>query len=283
MLIRRLVGLNRIKNYTTGPQMSVKDIVKTLQSFAPLNLAENWDNVGLLVDPMTDKHVKTILLTNDLTEDVVNEAKNFQAGLIISYHPNIFQGLKTVSDKTWKERIVIQCIKHEIAVFSPHTTWDCIEGGVNDWLASAFDYKSIEPIKPLENPRQGAGRILTLATPITLENAVTNVKKHVGVRNLRLALARNKTLYSKIETVGLCAGSGASVLRGLNADLYLTGEMSHHEVLDATQNGVHVILTEHSNSERGFLGRFQRHLIDIFQNSVNVIVSSVDRDPLIVV
>ena len=78
--------------------MLVKDIVKTLQSFAPLTLAESWDNVGLLVDPMTTTKVKTILLTNDLTEDVVDEAKKFNANFIVTYHPNIFRGLKTVSD-----------------------------------------------------------------------------------------------------------------------------------------------------------------------------------------
>jgi putative NIF3 family GTP cyclohydrolase 1 type 2 len=77
--------------------LSVKEIVKTLQSYASLTLAESWDNVGLLVDPMTDNKVKTILLTNDLTEDVVAEAKQLGAGLIVSYHPNIFQGLKRVS------------------------------------------------------------------------------------------------------------------------------------------------------------------------------------------
>lgn len=103
MLIRRPI-FTIFRNLSTkiiekNPEMSVKEIVKTLQSFAPLHLAESWDNVGLLVDPMTDKQVETILLTNDLTEDVVNEAKKHKAGLVISYHPNIFQGLKTVSDK----------------------------------------------------------------------------------------------------------------------------------------------------------------------------------------
>lgn len=78
---------------------TAKEIVKGLQSWAPLSLAESWDNVGLLVDPMQDEPVKTVLLTNDLTEDVVDEAVKKQVGLIVSYHPNIFQGLKSVSDR----------------------------------------------------------------------------------------------------------------------------------------------------------------------------------------
>lgn len=79
--------------------LPLDEIVKTLQSFAPLMAAESWDNVGLLVDPMSNNNVEKILLTNDLTEDVVNEAKDSKAGLIVSYHPNIFKPLKTVNSK----------------------------------------------------------------------------------------------------------------------------------------------------------------------------------------
>lgn len=89
-----------------------------------------------------------------------------------------------------------------------------------------------------------------------------------------------------IRSVAVCAGSGGSVFkhRPLNADLYLTGEMSHHDVLDLTQNGSHVILCEHSNSERGFLKVFQNKLQnEILFNKVQVLVSTVDRDPLKVV
>lgn len=91
---------------------------------------------------------------------------------------------------------------------------------------------------------------------------------------------------SLITSVAVCAGSGASVFkhRSLEADLYLTGEMSHHEVLDLTQNGSSVVLCEHSNSERGFLRVFQKKLQDeILGGKVEVVVSSVDRDPLKVV
>lgn len=83
--------------------------------------------------------------------------------------------------------------------------------------------------------------------------------------------------------MAVCAGSGGSVFkhRALAADLYLTGEMSHHDVLDLTQNGSHVILCEHSNSERGFLKVFQKKLqTEILANKVEVLVSAVDRDPL---
>ncbi|RZC41700.1 GTP cyclohydrolase 1 type 2 NIF3L1, partial [Asbolus verrucosus] len=234
--------------------MPTQEIVKSLLAYAPLSLAESWDNVGLLVDPMSDSNVSTILLTNDLTEDVVDEAVNAKAGLIVSYHPNIFRGLKSVSASTWKERIVVKCIKNEIAVFSPHTSWDCVEGGVNDWLASAFSFKGIRPINiSVENPHQGAGRLLNLEVPLTVQEIVDKVKEKIGIKHLRLALARHKGADTLVSSVALCAGSGSSVLKGVEADLYLTGEMLHHDILDATQNGIHVILCNHSDSERGFL------------------------------
>lgn len=75
------------------------EILTKLEEFAPLALAESWDNVGLLVDPLERVLIQNILLTNDLTEDVLEEAQKLNVGLIISYHPNIFQGLKSVSGK----------------------------------------------------------------------------------------------------------------------------------------------------------------------------------------
>ena len=86
-----------------------------------------------------------------------------------------------------------------------------------------------------------------------------------------------------MKTVAVCAGSGAQILRGIEADLYITGEMSHHEVLDATSRGTSVILCDHSNSERGYLTVLQQRLNTLFENKINIIVSTVDKDPLDIV
>lgn len=102
----------------------MSSVVKTLEDFAPLNYAEKWDNVGLLIEPSSDIEVKTILLTNDLTEAVLSEAVDHKANLIISYHPPIFAGMKRFTSQTWKERIVVKLIENKIALYSPHTSWD---------------------------------------------------------------------------------------------------------------------------------------------------------------
>lgn len=83
-----------------------------------------------------------------------------------------------------------------------------------------------------------------------------------------------------INTIALCAGAGQSCLKDVSADLYLTGEMLHHEILDAVHRGIHVVLTNHSDSERGFLKIFAPMLDNSLQNSVKVCVSQADRDPL---
>lgn len=195
------------ENIYTGVLLTT--ILDGLERFAPLKLAESWDNVGLLVDPIESVPIRKILLTNDLTEDVVKEAVSQRAGLIITYHPNIFQGLKSVTSRyvkqtlvkssmnifhrSWKERIVVNCIKNNIAVFSPHTSWDVVKGGVNDWLLAIFPVSTQEPIIPnAEDATLGAGRYATFPQSIKLIDVIQNIKRHTGIPHLRLALAKDK-------------------------------------------------------------------------------------------
>merc|ERR1712032_912298 len=97
---------------------------------------------------------------------------------------------------------------------------------------------------------------------------------------LRLALGNDRNMESKIKSLAVCAGSGASVLGGCRADLLVTGEMSHHEVLDFVHKGISVILTEHSNCERGYLRLVKEKLVKALGEEVTILVSKMDRDPL---
>ncbi|OQR76658.1 NIF3 protein 1-like, partial [Tropilaelaps mercedesae] len=145
--------------------MELSRVVSFLRRFAPLEIAESWDNVGLLLEPpacIVDKVVPNrshdtresdtwnfqknytadtdcqVLLTNDLTEPVMDEAIRLKSNLIVSYHPPLFTPLKNILQDNWKSRIITRCLENKIAVYSPHTSWDHIRGGVNDWLAKAF-------------------------------------------------------------------------------------------------------------------------------------------------
>ncbi|XP_033340685.1 cytosolic iron-sulfur assembly component 1 isoform X2 [Megalopta genalis] len=256
-------------------------VVDALNGYAELSLAASWDNVGLLIEPTDPKLVFHILLTNDLTEDVMQEAINLKSDMIITYHPLIFAPMKSVTTRSWKEKIVAKCLENKIAVYSPHTSFDSVKGGVNDWLASSF-HSVLESSKPIEansgNKEYGFGRLCTLKKQISIEEAVELVKKRTGLSHVRLARARQTNGF--INTIALCAGSGATVLKDIPADLYLTGEMLHHDVLDAVHKGVNVILTNHSDSERGFLSSFSRTLLELLNGSVVVSVSKADADPL---
>ncbi|CAH2012360.1 unnamed protein product [Acanthoscelides obtectus] len=129
-----------------------------------------------------------------------------------------------------------------------------------------------------ENSSIGMGRFFELESPVTLKKAIEDVKQHIGLSHVRIGVGRDKCPDTDlISTVAVCAGSGGSVLAGVKADLYLTGEMLHHDVLEATQKGTSVILCNHSDSERGYLKSFQKQFK---VEGLNVIVSRVDKDCL---
>ena len=136
-------------------------------------------------------------------------------------------------------------------------------------------------------PNTGEGRLCTLHSPVSMSELISRIKKHLKLHYVRLAVSGHvqspANSQQRLQTVALCAGSGASVLRGVQADVYLTGEMSHHEVLDAVSRGTHVILCEHSNTERGYLHVFREKLTKLLEGRVEVFVSCSDADPLQVV
>ncbi|XP_053626022.1 NIF3-like protein 1 isoform X2 [Plodia interpunctella] len=290
-LLKRNIPLSAAyKLFTTYMTMAgdniglpLNNVITVLEDFAPQELSESWDNTGLLVEPHSPRNVTKLLLTNDLTEDVALEAKDQGCEMIISYHPPIFAPLKSVIQKSWKERIVSFLLENRIALYSPHTSWDSVAGGVNDWLASAFQTGETKPILCGSKPNVGAGRLLNMKSAISLTDSIAKVKQLTGLQYVRFAIGKGKTMDDKVHSVALCAGSGSSVLKGVSADLYLTGEMLHHDVLDAAQKGVSVILTNHSDSERGFLKIFSSNLQSRLNNKVQVFVSKCDRDPLVTV
>ena len=135
--------------------------------------------------------------------------------------------------------------------------------------------------KPL--PFTGMGRICLLQNPISLIDLIEKIKLHLSLSHLRLAIGDGWSINDIVKSVALCAGSGASVLKGIAADVFLTGEMSHHEVLDAVSNNISVILCEHSNTERGFLKEYRKTLLNELNcEAIRIKVSEVDKDPLVI-
>ncbi|XP_010334756.2 NIF3-like protein 1 isoform X2 [Saimiri boliviensis] len=132
--------------------MDLKALLSSLNDFASLSFAESWDNVGLLVEPSPPHTVNTLFLTNDLTEEVMEEVLQKKADLILSYHPPIFRPMKRITWNTWKERLVIRALENRVAIYSPHTAYDAAPQGVNNWLAKGLGDCTSRPIHPSKAP-----------------------------------------------------------------------------------------------------------------------------------
>ena len=258
------------------PAMKLENAIQTLEDIAPPSLAEEWDNVGLLINPLRPRNVKKILLTIDLTEAVADEAIVGKADLIVAYHPILFRPANRLNASNAYDRTVMKLIQKNIAVYSPHTALDAVIGGVNDWLADGVGDGEVSVLHPIEGSDAGQGRLVELKRPVKLNTLTQRIKKHLGLKSVRLASAAED---APIKTVALCAGAGTDAFKGVQADCYLTGEMSHHNVLAATVNGSHVILCEHTNTERGYLPQFAKILRKALGIGIQIPVAKEDADP----
>ncbi|OCF78074.1 YbgI/family dinuclear metal center protein [Kwoniella mangroviensis CBS 8886] len=271
------------------------------ERIAPLQLAErSWDNVGPMIEaPYPNPNNRQVLLTIDLTPSVAAEALSLPTlALVVSYHPPIFRGLKSMTLQDPLQSSLLKLSAKGISVFSPHTSLDATPNGINNWLIKPFlsISKSNSPITTSEQIEgfegAGMGRIVNLSVPLDVRQVVRMVKDHLDLDHVQLATPE---IERPINSIAVCAGSGASLFKGVKADLYLTGEMSHHEVLAAIHSGTSVILTNHTNTERPYLSQvlqpwLEKELnseINIHDEQPNgqwqVLVSKADRDPLRVV
>jgi dinuclear metal center YbgI/SA1388 family protein len=260
--------------------MQSTDFVALLNQLAPLELAESWDNVGVLLQ-REHRPVRHVLLTIDLTQAVLREALVQQVDAIVSYHPPIFAGIKRIVTGDPKGHIVAELLHAGVLVYSPHTALDAAVGGVNDWLIGALPTHSVRPITPAlgaMDPRVGQGRIGSLTSPLPLGACVTLIKKHLGLAYVRVSAAP-KHEHAPIASLAVCAGAGGSLLARCSADLLLTGEMRHHDVLDQRERGVSIVLTDHTNSERGYLNVLAERLSRLAP-ALSIAISKADADPL---
>lgn len=263
--------------------VSLQEVLAELERLAPLYLAADWDNVGLLVEPRSqaDATVERILLTIDLTETVLGEAIATRADLIVAYHPPIFAGLKRLTQRSPAERIALSLARAGIFAYSPHTALDACQGGLNDWLASAFGSGRASAIEPVEaSSAEGQGRLLELDVPLRLSDAVERVKAHLKLAHVRVARPAHID-DPTVRRVAVCAGAGGAVLVRAEADLLLTGEMRHHDILAQQAKGTSVIVCDHTNTERGYLPILAEGLG--FGGAVEVSISVRDTDPLQIV
>lgn len=236
------------------------DIAAYIEEKAPAALAEEWDNVGLLVD--AGQPVHRVLAALDITPAVVAEAKRLDCQLVVSHHPVIFHALKRLSDQP-----AALLVREGLSAVCAHTNFDTAEGGVNDVLAELLGLANVRPFAGLgrvgEVPEQSAaefaaGAAAALGTAVMLADA-----------------------GRPIRTVAVVGGSGgdfADAAREAGADCLLTGEAAHHEGLDALQHGMSLVVGGHYATEHPAVHRLASWLRERF-GELEVLESRDERPP----
>lgn len=257
----------------------VSDINQFILEFAPLELAEDWDNVGLLVgDP--DGMVDRVMTCLTITPESAAEAVQKQADVIVSHHPLPFRPLKQLTTETTTSRLLLQLIKAGVSVISPHTAYDSAQDGVNAQLAARFRLTETQPLIPSSSvdPSLGAARIGLASEGETLQRLLNRAKAEFQLSNIRFVGSPHRL----IKKVALCCGSGGSFLESAiqaGCDTLITGEATFHTCLEAKANDVALVLLGHHASERFAV----EHLADVldrrFQN-VEVWASEDEVDPV---
>lgn len=237
-------------------------IYEYLKEKAPLDLAESWDNSGLLI--RGQENVEKVLIAMDVTDAVVDEAIEKNCQLIVSHHPVIFRPLKALDSRNFIGKIM----KHEISVISMHTNLDRAEGGVNDVLAEAIGLVNIELFAEI-------GRMGELEEAVTMREFADHVAKTL---NTTIKYTLPDKIVRKVALIGGAAGEYWTEAKVAGADVYLTGEASHHHSLDAMQEEVAILVGGHWNTERPVLAIVKKD-IEANVEDVNAIVSESDRDP----
>ncbi len=140
----------------------LKEITNYFEKLAPLSLQESYDNAGLIVGD-ANAEISSVLISLDVTEEVVDEAINKKAQLIVAHHPIIFSGLKKITGKNYVERTIIKAIKNDIAIYAAHTNIDSVTGGVNSKICDKLQLENCKILQP------GSGQLKKLVTFIPLE------------------------------------------------------------------------------------------------------------------
>ncbi len=263
---------------STMPQVS--QVVDILKQFAPLELAEEWDNVGLLVgDP--ERPVERVMTCLTLTQATADEAVREGAQLVVSHHPVMFRPVQRLTTADPQGKLLLQLAAAGVAVYSAHTAFDSAETGINAHLALGLDLHGIQPLAPADEPHAadvGAGRYGLIADSVKLEELVARVKTFLNLSSLRVVGNDDQT----VQRVAIACGSGGSMLRDAahhRCDCLLTGEANFHTCLEAEALGISLILPGHYASERFAMESLADYLGEQFSD-VSVWASRDERDPL---
>ena len=222
--------------------VTVNDIINLLDEMAPPELAESWDNVGLMLG-RRNKPVRKLLLALDMTQETVTQAVAKKADMLITHHPAIFRKLSNVTDADWQQELLLQLAEHGIAVYSAHTNLDCVANGVNAVLSKRLRLQDDDVL----DASNGLGRIGFLAEPQSLQSFAQQVKKMLNADYVTVGDAGKN-----VQRVAVCGGAGSDLLElalAQGADTLVTGDVKYHEAQRAVFSGLNIIDAGHQPTE----------------------------------
>lgn len=245
---------------------TVNDLVELLEELMPSSLAEDWDNVGLMLG-RRGKTIKKILLALDLTKEVVEQAVSQKIDLIVTHHPAIFKKLKRVVDNDWQQDLLLTLAENGIAVYSAHTNLDCVSTGVNDVLAKLLKLEDTEAL----DDSNGLGRIGVVAETSLAEYAQT-VKDALKADYVVVGDAGKL-----VKKVAVCGGAGSDLIDlalAKGADTLVTGDVKYHSAQQAVFSGLNIIDAGHQPTELPVLEKLADRLsLRLVEREMDVIVN----------
>ncbi len=245
--------------------MLCRNIIDVIERDYPTDTALEWDNVGLLAG-RDDREVRHIYVALDADDETIAEAVRNGADMLVTHHPLIFGGLKRVTNQNFIGSRVIKLISHDISYYAMHTNYD-----IKRMASLAFEKLGVKKCSVLEatgadgeGVEEGIGRIAEME-PITLNRLCERVKEAFLLDTVRVFGCRNK----EIRRVAICPGSGKSVIGEAvlkSADVLISGDIGHHEGIDAVAEGMAVIDAGHYGIENIFMEDMKRYLEKRFEN-----------------
>jgi len=240
---------------TAVPPNSIRlsNIIEKLEIVAPLDLAESWDNTGLLAGDL-DSTVHRVMMCLTVSPKTVQEAIGGKVQLVVTHHPLPFKPLQQIVTSTSAGKSLWALIRAGIAIYSPHTAWDNAAHGINFRLANMLNLTEIRPIREIAavDPQGhclGVGRMGRLAPPRSIAEIIELLRSHIP----SIRATTNQETAREFERVAIVCGSGGSfaeMAQQAGANLLLTGEATYHQCLEAQSMGLGMLMIGHFQSER---------------------------------
>lgn len=225
------------------------EIIDLMDKWAPPELIEDWDNTGFQIGDR-NQEVDRILVSLDLSREVLDMAIEGNYNMIITHHPLIFKPLKKITSNNYKEKLILDIIKNNILVYNAHTNLDLAIGGVNDELARLIGLRNTKPLSVLDQDREdiGYGRLGEI-DEIELKDFIPRIKSALEVDKLTVY----GELDRKVKNIGVCGGSGSGFILDAykkDLDLYITGDIKYHDGELGHNLGLTIVDAGHFHTEK---------------------------------